>query len=140
MGDRASIKVVNDRGDLQRNLSHLSFSTTNQDLLHSEMAADASSFQISVQSLKVPQEFSDYDKIEDSDTIIRLEEWREQAVVHLTNLRGLVKLRKSFERDEQASLIFAVSSFDGDDSWISTGMKELAGSTFVRGHVNMSHV
>lgn len=103
------------------------------------MAADASSFQISVQKLKVPRDFSDYDKVEDADTIVRLEQWREQAVVHLTNLRGLVKSRKHLERDEQASLIFAVSSLDGDDSWISPGMKELADGTFVRGHVNVCH-
>ncbi len=89
------------------------------------------SLQDVLQKLEIPQDFNNYENVKETDAIVRLELWRQQSLLHLSNLRDLVKQRDKFEREELAHLVFITSAFDGEQSFVSEEMKHLAsgGST-----------
>lgn len=70
-----------------------------------------------LQKLDIPSEFRNYNSVEDSATIIRLEEWRRQAHTVLADLREQLKQRETLSRSEEASAIAVAAPFDGDRPW-----------------------
>ena len=70
-----------------------------------------------LQRLDIPSEFRGYNSVEDSATIVRLEEWRRQAHTVLVGLREQLKRRESLSRSEEASIVAAVAPFDGENQW-----------------------
>lgn len=70
-----------------------------------------------LQKLDIPPEFRNYNSVDDSATIIRLEEWRLQAHSVLAGLREQLKEREALSRREAASVVAAVVPFDGDGPW-----------------------
>lgn len=79
--------------------------------------------------LDIPPEFRNYNTVEDSATIIRLEEWRRQAHTVLAELHEQLKRRQSLSRSEEAILIATVVPFDGEGSWtLETSRAEAQGT------------
>ena len=87
--------------------------------------------QSTLQQLEIPSEFKDYDTVSESDVIVRLEQWRKQAIPILATLRDLTRqLEGELERSEQVHLTFVVSSFDGEGPWITKDAKQIAQGTY----------
>lgn len=80
------------------------------------------------QKLDIPSEFRNYHSVDDSATIIRLEEWRRQAHTVLAELREQLGRRQSLSRGEEASLIAKVAPFDCEGPWtLETSRDEAQG-------------
>ncbi|KAH7931416.1 hypothetical protein BV22DRAFT_998586 [Leucogyrophana mollusca] len=79
-------------------------------------------------SLVVPTEFSHYERIADSDTTIRLERWKGDARIYLSQVQDLVDRGEHLQLSlkNQADIVTAVAAFDGQGSWISEPLRKLA--------------
>ncbi|KAG6861494.1 hypothetical protein C0995_015921 [Termitomyces sp. Mi166 len=80
-------------------------------------------------NLRVPADYARFQHITEDSTLARLDEWKDSAERVLTELQIIVDQRKSeLSLTDQADIIQAAASFDGQDSWITpTGRTKAEG-------------
>lgn len=71
-----------------------------------------------LQDLHVPPEFAKYDDQTDAEVIVRLEQWKQRACDVLSALKDGIHARGTAMFEHKAEIIYRVSAFDGDGSWV----------------------
>lgn len=76
--------------------------------------------------LDIPQEFAQYDTISESETIVRLEDWKRQVYTVLSDVRNVLRQKEALSIQGQAQIISAVAPFDGEGPWAPETTREQA--------------
>jgi hypothetical protein len=78
-------------------------------------------------SLKVPQEFSRYERHVETEIIASLEQWKLKTDACILELRNLA-LREASQLSiqDQGFVISTIASFEGEGSWITSTSREIA--------------
>ncbi|KAH9853953.1 hypothetical protein C2E23DRAFT_727760 [Lenzites betulinus] len=71
-----------------------------------------------LQDLHVPPEFAKYDDQTDAEVIVRLEQWKQRACDVLSALKDGIHARGTAISEHKAEIIYRVSAFDGNGSWV----------------------
>jgi hypothetical protein len=83
-------------------------------------------------TLQIPPEFASHNRITEEDIIDRVEQWKHNADRVLDEILDSVKqVLPDLSLQEQADVIFATATFDGEGPWISCASKILS-----RGKIN----
>lgn len=97
--------------------------------------AQGCSIQDHVGDLRIPPEFAKYDDQSDPEVIVRLEQWKQRACEVLSSLRDSLHAREVVSAPDQAVVIYHVSAFDGEGSWVLDSSRETAQGE--RRHLNL---
>ncbi|KAK0191366.1 hypothetical protein F5146DRAFT_1048368 [Armillaria mellea] len=76
-------------------------------------------------SLCIPQEFSRYEKLDDTEVIQKLQRWKNDASHVLLELRSLLNQHdENISLEDQADVVASVVPFDGEDPWVVPKARE----------------
>lgn len=80
-----------------------------------------------LQPLKIPTEYSYYEKLADAEILSRLEQWKGKTHACLSELQDWVAREGSqLSPREQARVISTVATFDGEGPWIAGGSQDIS--------------
>ena len=87
-----------------------------------------------LQQLRIPEEYTYFDKLYDNEVILRLEEWKKRTDKCLTELRDLVResAQVQLSAQDQAKIIAVTTpfSFKDENPWISPRFNDLSKGEF----------
>ncbi|GBE79126.1 hypothetical protein SCP_0203230 [Sparassis crispa] len=86
----------------------------------------ADTLQPLLDDLTIPEDFTRYDTISETDIIVRLENWRRRASTVLSDLRDHLEARQALTLDEQARVVSAVALFEDEGPWVLQPARERA--------------
>lgn len=76
-------------------------------------------------SLRIPQEFSHYEKLDDAGVIQKLQRWKSDASQVLLELKTLLNQHdENISLEDQARVVASVVPFDGEDPWVVPKARE----------------
>lgn len=77
--------------------------------------------------LQIPEEFSYYERITDTNVIARLQQWKRMTDARLSELQNLVVREGSQLSDrEQAEVISTTAPFEGEGFWTSNTSRNIS--------------
>ncbi|KAI0363833.1 hypothetical protein BV20DRAFT_957501 [Pilatotrama ljubarskyi] len=79
-----------------------------------------------LEDLRVPTEFAKYEEDSEAETIVRLEQWKENACNVLASLRETLRSRDAIAKTAEPNLLYAVSAFDGGGPWVLDASRTIA--------------
>ncbi|KAI0637670.1 hypothetical protein C8Q77DRAFT_1047712 [Trametes polyzona] len=79
-----------------------------------------------IADLRVPPEFAKYDEQTDTEIIVRLEQWKQRTCETLEALRDHLQSGKAADAQTQAEVLYTVSAFDGEGSWVDDPSRNVA--------------
>ncbi|KIP09815.1 hypothetical protein PHLGIDRAFT_34198 [Phlebiopsis gigantea 11061_1 CR5-6] len=93
------------------------------------MTVADNSLQRALQVLDVPEDFNAYETTDDSELVVRLEQWRQKAYGVLAELRQQLQDREELALEEKVAVVAAVAQFSGGGAWATESTHALAEET-----------
>ena len=82
--------------------------------------------QRALQALDVPEDFNAYETTDDSEVVVRLEQWKQKAHGVLAGLRQQLQDREELALKEKVAVVGAVAQFSGNGAWVTESTHTLA--------------